>query len=96
MTIHLTIQAKVKNDLVADLNAFLEENLPNVRGFAGALNVTVFFNDQTNDFVIFEEWRSQDHHQAYIQFITEKGVLAALAAFFEEAPVITYYDRLSV
>jgi len=93
MTINVTIQAQVKQDSYGEFNTFLEENLPNVRGFSGALSVSVLFNADTHDFLLFEEWKSQAHHGAYIQAITENGVLAELAEFFTGAPVIKYYNK---
>ena len=93
MRVTVTIQAKVKTAFFEKLEAFLAENLSNVRGFPGALNVSILFNKQTHDFLIYEEWLSERHHQAYIQAISENGVLDLLASFFEDAPVIKYYQK---
>ncbi|RED48514.1 putative quinol monooxygenase [Aestuariispira insulae] len=93
MRVTVTIQAKVNQGGYRALEPFLRENLPNVRSFPGALNVSILFNSQTNDFLIHEEWLSEEHHQAYLQAITENGVLARLAGFFEAQPVIHYYRK---
>ncbi len=93
MRVTVTIQAAVKQGLYEKLEKFLTENLSNVRGFNGALNVSVLFNQQTNDFLIYEEWLSEEHHQAYIKAISDNGILDQLAAFFDDAPVIKYYQK---
>ena len=96
MRVTVTIQATVKSDLYGELEGFLSENLSNVRGFSGALAVSILFNQETKEFLIHEEWASQSHHQAYIQAITQNGVLAQLASFFEDAPVINYYVKQDI
>lgn len=93
MRVTVTIQAEVKQGAYEELEKFLAQNLSNVRGFEGALNVSVLFNRQTNDFLIYEEWLSESHHQAYIKAISENGVLDQLVTFFKDAPVINYYQK---
>jgi len=93
MSITVTLQMKVKEARYAELQQFLQANLPNVRGFAGALNVGVFYNAEQQDLMLFEEWLSKEHHQSYIQFISENGVMSQLLSFMQDAPVITYYGR---
>ena len=96
MTINVTIQAQVKKGSYGELNKFLEVNLPNVRGFLGALSISVLFNAETHDFLLFEEWESQTHHGSYIQAITGNGVLAELADFFTAEPMIKYYNKQDI
>ncbi len=94
MTTWVTLEMTVKEGVFDDLSAFLQENLSRVRGFDGALQVNLYYDPATRAFLLHEEWASKDHHQAYIQFIQEKGVMAALLAFMEGAPEVTYYERL--
>ena len=72
---------------------FLEQNLPNVRGFDGCLSVSILHNQETNGFLIYEEWKSEEHHKAYIDAITQSGVLQQLASFLTHAPSIKYFAR---
>ena len=94
MTIWVTLELTVRDGAFEALSTFLEENLPNVRGFAGALSVTLYHDPATRAFLIHEEWLSREHHQAYLAFIEERGVMAALLGFMEGPPKVTYYDRL--
>lgn len=94
MTTWVTLEMTVKEGEFDLLSSFLAENLPNVRGFDGALSVTLYYDPASRAFLIHEEWMSRDHHQAYIAFIEERGVMAALLAFMDGPPKVTYYDRM--
>lgn len=94
MTIWVTLEMTVRDGAFAALSTFLEENLPSVRGFDGALSVTLYYDPQTRAFLIHEEWMSREHHQAYLAFIEERGVMTTLLSFMEGPPDVTYYDRL--
>ncbi len=94
MSIWVTLEMTVKAGSFDALSAFLQENLPNVRGFDGALQVNLFFDPETRAFLLSEEWASKAHHQAYLAFIQDAGVMDALLAFMEAAPEVTYYERL--
>ncbi len=94
MAIWVTLAMTVKSGSLDTLSAFLQENLPNVRGFDGALQVNLFYDPETRAFLLHEEWASKSHHQAYLAFIQNAGVMDALLAFMEGAPEVTYYERL--
>lgn len=93
MTITVTLQMKVKEARYEGLEQFLQANLPNVRGFSGALNVSVYYNAEQRDLMLSEEWLSKEHHQSYIQLISENGVMSQLLSFMQDPPAITYYER---
>lgn len=94
MTIWVTLQMTVKEGAYETLSAFLSANLPNVRGFDGALSVTLYYDPETRAFLIHEEWLTREHHQAYLAFIEDHGVMATLLGFMEDPPDVTYYERL--
>ncbi|MEM1078846.1 MAG: antibiotic biosynthesis monooxygenase [Pseudomonadota bacterium] len=93
MTIWVTLELTVKPGAFDTLSEFLQANLPNVRGFDGALGVTLYHDPGTRAFLIHEEWLSRDHHAAYLSFIEEIGVMATLLSFMEGPPDVTYYER---
>lgn len=93
MTTFVTIESTVNPAKLNALNPFLEENLPNVRGFDGCLSVNILLNAADNSFLIFEEWKSPEHHKAYIEFISSNGVLEQLASHFSAPPKISYFQR---
>ena len=94
MSIWVTLKMTVQAGAFEELTAFLRANLPNVRGFDGALSVTLYYDPDSRAFLLHEEWISREHHQAYLGFIEEKGVMAALLAYMEGPPTVTYYEKL--
>ncbi|MCF6430641.1 antibiotic biosynthesis monooxygenase [Leisingera sp. MMG026] len=96
MSIWVTLEMEVLEGRFAELEPFLADRLPAVRGFDGALSVTLYFDDETRGLLIVEEWLSKLHHAAYIQAISENGVLASLAAFMTAPPEVRYYKRLAI
>lgn len=94
MSIWMTMEMSVRDGAFEGFSSFLQANLPNVRGFDGALQVNLFYDPATRAFLLQEEWTSQHHHQAYLAFIQESGVMAELLAFMEGEPRVTYYERL--
>lgn len=93
MSIFVTLETTVKQNVWDRFKVFLEENLQNVRGFNGALNVSILFNEETNGFLIHEEWLSQDHHQDYLRAITDNGIMAQLLTYLENPPKVSYYSK---
>jgi quinol monooxygenase YgiN len=92
----VVIESTIKDGAMNRLLPFLKDNLPNVRGFAGCLNVTVFLGEESRKMVLSEDWLSVEDHQRYINAISENGVMGELVAFFESAPEIKYFDRLDL
>ncbi len=94
MSIWVTLEMRVKNGQIEKLIPFLEQNLQNVRGFKGALSVSLYYDEKSRNFLIYEEWQSQKHHQDYIKFIKENGVMNKLMSFMETAPTVNYFSKL--
>lgn len=90
----LTFQTKV--DTKKEFLDFLNKNIPNVRAFEGCSSVKLYFNDSTNEMIITENWKSNEHHSNYIKFISENGVMKKLASYLQNKPTIKYYDILDI
>lgn len=90
----LTFKAKVesKNEFID----FLNKNVPNVRAFEGCSSVKIYFDNSTNEMIITENWSSKEHHNKYIKFISENGVMKDLVSYLQKEPSIKYYDILSI
>ncbi|MCZ4279741.1 antibiotic biosynthesis monooxygenase [Kiloniella laminariae] len=96
MSVWACLSLKVKQGKFEKLLPFLEANVPNVRKFPGALNVSILHDDETDQFLVFEEWASRDDHQKYIEFISQNGVMTQLLAFMEGPPEVKYYAKVPV
>ncbi|MES0880508.1 putative quinol monooxygenase [Roseibium sp. SCP14] len=96
MSVWVTLEMTVREQQYAKLEPFLEEKLPAVRSYDGALSVSIFFDQTSNQLLILEEWKSRQHHQSYIQSITENGVMQQLLSFMTTPPEVQYYDRVMI
>lgn len=96
MSIWVTLEMTVRDGSYEPLEEFLVSKLPAVRGFDGALSVSIYFDETTNRLLILEEWKSRGHHQAYIQSITENGVMEQLLSFMTSPPDVRYYERVMI
>lgn len=90
----LTFKTKVEHR--KKFIAFLNKNIPNVRSFNGCSSVKVYFDNITNEMIITESWVSKEHHNNYIKFISENGVMKRLISFLQKEPTIKYYKILDI
>ena len=96
MSVRVTLNCQVKSDQFQVLLPFLADNLPNVRGFKGNMQVSVLFDEKNNEMLLDEEWLTVESHQEYLNFINENGVLEALSAFLSAPPIIKYFDKVEI
>jgi len=96
MSVRVTLNCQIKPDQFQSLLPFLEDNLPNVRGFKGNMQVSVLFDEQNNEMLLDEEWLTADSHKTYLHLIQENGVLEKLGSFLRAPPVIKYFDKVEV
>lgn len=94
MTTWVTLRMTVRNGAYKELSVLLENKLPAVRGFPGALSVSALFDNETGRLLVTEEWKSREHHQAYIAAISESGVMAQLISYMTGPPDVQYYKRV--
>jgi len=96
MSVRVTLNCELKSNAYANLLPFLEENLPNVRGFKGNRQVNVFFDNDKCEMLLEEKWQSVESHQDYLGFIEKSGVLTQLNSFLSSPPVIKYFVNADI
>ncbi|CZF78413.1 hypothetical protein GCE9029_00821 [Grimontia celer] len=96
MSVRVTLNCQVKPDQFQTLLPFLEDNLPNVRGFKGNMQVKVLFDEKNNEMFLDEEWLTLESHQAYLNFIEQNGILEELGSFLLAPPTIKYFDKVEI
>ncbi len=96
MSKKVIIESTLKQGQLENILPFLQTNLPNVRGFEGCLNVSIFLDKQSRKMIFDEEWLSTEDHQRYINTIAENGVMGELISFLESPPEIKYLERVVV
>lgn len=88
----LSVKAETKKEFME----FLDKNVPNVRSFEGCTQVKLYFDEETNEMLISENWQSKTHHGKYIEFISKNGVMQSLISFLQKEPSIKYYEALKI
>lgn len=79
------------------LNDFLsgEEGLSVTRAYDGAIRVETLLSNDSNDVVLYEEWESVEHHQAYVGWRVETGLADFLSSNGIELE-ITYHEPTGI
>ncbi|MDC1161883.1 antibiotic biosynthesis monooxygenase [Tenacibaculum sp.] len=90
------LEFKVKTEKVNELIIFLENNLENVRNFEGCSQLQVYYNADDEKMIIDEIWKSVGHHQKYLNFISENGVMIELTSFLASELEIKYFDIMAL
>lgn len=96
MSVRVTLNCQVRPEQFEELTPFLEDNLPNVRGFQGNMQVSVLYDKENCEMLLDEEWLSIESHRAYLKFIDENGVLGQLSAFLKAPPQIKYFKKVEI
>lgn len=96
MSVRVTLNCHLQSECASELFAFLDKNLPNVRSFKGNEYVKVLIDNDNDEMLLDEQWRSVEAHQAYIQCITDSGVLQQLGQFLTQPPTIKYFNAVAI
>lgn len=73
--------------------ACLKEALPATRAYAGCEALELLVNqDDPGNVVVYEQWTSRAHYDAYRAFRAESGFSAAFRALFAEPPIVRVLD----
>ena len=94
MSILVLLEAQIQPDKIADMKSSLEQMLPETRGYDGCQGIDAHFNvNEPGNMVVVEQWESRSHHEKYLQWRTETGVMAKLASMLEGPPNMRYFKK---
>jgi quinol monooxygenase YgiN len=95
MSVLVLLEAPVKPEDVSNMKAFMAEILPGTRAYGGCQGIDVYFNvDDANKMVMIERWDSRAHHEKYLGWRTETGVMDKLGGMLAGPPSIRYFERV--
>lgn len=57
-----------------------EDGLSVTRSYDGAMRIETLLSNDSNDVVLYEEWESVEHHQAYVGWRVETGLADFLSS----------------
>lgn len=72
-----------------------EEGLSVTRAYDGAIRIETLLSNDSDDVILYEEWESVEHHQAYLGWRVETG----LADFMSSNGIefeISYHELSSI
>jgi quinol monooxygenase YgiN len=97
MSVLVLIDAPVKPEDISNMKSYLAEIFPDTRTYDGCRGIDVYFNtEDKGNMVMVEYWDSRAHHEKYIGWRTETGVMARLGSMFSGPPSIRYFDRTDI
>ena len=97
MSVVVLLEMQVKPGAVNEVKAFLKENLPDTRAYAGCQGLDIYGNlEDSGNLVFYERWDSREHYQKYLAWRTETGAVEKLSAKLTGPPNIRYYERVDV
>jgi quinol monooxygenase YgiN len=95
MSITVVIELQVQPDKVEELKGTMKAIAPDARAYDGCQGVTVHQDqDNPNTLLLLETWASRPHHEKYLAWRTETGVLAGVVAVLTAPPSIRHFDSV--
>ena len=97
MSVLVLLEAQVKPENISDLNSYMTEILPDTRAYDGCKSIDVYSNtEDTTSMVLVEHWESRAHHEKYIAWRKETGVIDKIGAMLAGPPSTQYFERIDV
>jgi len=93
MSCTVLVELKVKPGTGDEIVAAMKSILPDTRSYDGNIGISVIRDQDDQDVVVLvEEWESKAHHEKYLAWRTETGVMDTLVGMVAEPPSIRYFD----
>ncbi len=97
MSVLVLLEVQVKPEDISDMKSYMSEILPDTRAYDGCQGIDVYFNtEDTSSMVGVEHWDSRAHHEKYMAWRTETGVMDKIGTMFAGPPSIRYFERIDV
>jgi quinol monooxygenase YgiN len=94
MSVLVLLEAPVKSEEVPNMKSYLAEILPDSRKYDGCRGLNVYFDTEDKDkLVLVEHWESRQHHEKYLGWRTETGVMEKLGSMLAGPPSIRYFEK---
>lgn len=94
MSLMVLLEAPVKSEEVSNMKTYLAQILPDTRAYDGCRGIDAYFDTQDGSkLVLVEHWDSRAHHQKYVAWRTETGVMARLGGMLAGPPSMRFFER---
>jgi quinol monooxygenase YgiN len=96
MPITVVLELHLRDEVVDDVLAGLERDLPDTRAYDGNVSVDVVRDmAQPGHIVLIERWERREDQERYIAWRQETGSMDNVVAQSTAPPTITYYEELT-
>jgi len=97
MSVFVIGEVHVAPDRMDEFKTYLREILPDTRAFDGFERVELYEDMEEEGSVVFAEYfDSRAHHEKYIAWRTETGVMAKLGAMFVGDVRVRYFRNMGL
>ena len=97
MSVKIVLEFEAKADQVDNAKKFLRSVLPDTRDYEGFESLTLHqSDDDPTRFLIWQQWVSRDHYEAYLAWRVDSGVLSEFVDMLEGEPVIRVFNHVGV
>jgi len=94
VSVMVLLEAPVKPEEVSNMKSYMAEILPESRAYDGCRAMDVYFDtEDAAKLVLIEHWDSRSHHEKYLGWRTETGVMAKIGGMLAGPPSIRYFER---
>ena len=94
MSVLVLVEGPVSHDNIADMRAYMAKILPDTRAYHRCNGVDAYFNmDDPCNMILVEFWDSRAHHEEYVGWRTETGVMDKIGAMLSGPPSIRYFEK---
>lgn len=94
MSVLVILEGQVQPEKIDELKSSLAGLFPGTRAYDGSQGIDAYFNmDDKGNMAILEKWESRGHHEKYLQWRTETGVMEKLGSMLIGPPSLRYFER---
>jgi quinol monooxygenase YgiN len=94
MSVMVLLEAPVKSEEISNMKSYLAEIFPDTRVYEGCQAIDVYFNtEDEGSMVLVEHWDSRPHHEKYLGWRTETGVMDKIGGMLAGPPSLRYFER---
>jgi quinol monooxygenase YgiN len=94
MSVMVLLEAPVKTKEISNMKSYLREIFPDTRVYDGCRGLDVYFNTENDgNMVLVEHWDSRAHHERYLRWRTETGVMDRIGGMLAGPPSVRYFDK---
>lgn len=97
MSILVLLEGQVQAGKIGEMKLSLKQIFPSMRSYDGSQGLDAYFNmNNQGNTVILEQRESCGHHEKYLKWRTESGIMDKLGSMLVEPPDIRYFERADV